>query len=396
MTLRPVRTIAATLLLTLPACSKMPADKTPPADTTRNAAPTPASSGVTSKPFGKLPSGQEVTAYTLKNANGVELTAINYGGIITSLKTPDKTGAFADIVLGYDDLAGYVKTTPYFGAIIGRYGNRIGKATFTLDGKAYALAANNGPNALHGGVAGFDKVLWTGTPVASAAGKAVEFTYTSKDGEEGYPGTLQVTVRYTLTDSNQLQVDYRATTDKATPVNLTQHSYFNLAGDGSGDVLKHEVMLNADRFTPVDSTLIPNGVLQPVAGTPFDFRKPTAIGAHIADTDVQLKNGGGYDHNWVLNRSGAGLSAAARVVEPTTGRTLEVATTEPGIQFYTGNFLDGTITGKSGHVYKHRTGFCLETQHFPDSPNQPSFPSTILKPGETYSSQTVFTFGVVR
>lgn len=397
MTFRPAPLAAATLLLTLTACSKMPADKSPASDAAATAASNiRTESGVDVRPFGTLPSGQDVLAYTLKNANGVELTAISYGGIITSLKTPDKTGAFTDIVLGYDNLDGYLKTTPYFGAIIGRYGNRIGKATFSLDGKTYTLAANNGPNALHGGVQGFDKVLWTGKPVAATDGKAVEFSYTSKDGEEGYPGTLQVTVRYTLTDSNQLQIDYHATTDKATPVNLTQHSYFNLAGDGSGDILQHEVQLDADRFTPVDSTLIPTGVLQPVAGTPFDFRTPTAIGSRINNADQQLKNGGGYDHNWVLTRSGTGLSHAARVVEPTSGRTLDVSTTEPGIQFYTGNFLDGTITGKSGHVYKHRTGFCLETQHFPDSPNQPSFPSTILRPGQTYTSRTVYTFGVTR
>lgn len=396
MTFRPASLAAATLLLTLTACSKMPADKSPAADSPSADAGTAQQSGVETKPFGKLPSGQEVTAYTLKNANGIELTAITHGGIITSLKTPDKTGAFTDIVLGYDNVDGYVKATPYFGAIIGRYGNRIANAKFSLDGKTYALAANNGPNALHGGVQGFDKVLWTGKPVAVSGGKAVEFSYTSKDGEEGYPGTLQVTVRYTLTDSNQLQVDYHATTDKATPVNLTQHTYFNLAGDGSGDVLNHEVTLDADRFTPVDSTLIPTGVLQPVAGTPFDFRKPTTIGSRINGADQQLKNAGGYDHNWVLTRTGTGLSHAAHVTEPTSGRTLDVSTTEPGIQFYTGNFLDGTITGKAGHVYKHRTGFCLETQHFPDSPNQPSFPSTILKPGAEYSSRTVFTFGVVR
>ncbi|MCC7054497.1 MAG: galactose mutarotase [Gemmatimonadaceae bacterium] len=397
MTFRTARLCAASLLLTLTACRNMPADKAPSTD---NAAPaassTPTPAGVQTAPFGTLPSGQAVTQYTLKNANGIELRAITYGGIITSLKTPDKTGAFADIVLGYDNLDGYLKTTPYFGAIVGRYGNRIAKGKFTLDGTTHTLATNNGPNALHGGVVGFDKVLWTGKPVTVAGGQAVEFSYTSKDGEEGYPGTLQVTVRYTLTDSNQLQIEYHATTDKATPVNITQHSYFNLAGDGSGDVLKHEVTLNADRFTPVDSTLIPTGALQSVAGTPFDFRKPTAIGARINDTDTQLKNGGGYDHNWVLTRNGEGLSAAAHVYEPTSGRTLHVETTEPGVQFYTGNFLDGTITGKSGHVYKYRNGFCLETQHFPDSPNQAAFPSTILKPGAEHVSRTVFTFGVER
>jgi aldose 1-epimerase len=390
-------TRAGAIILTLSSCSTMPADKTPHPDSGAvNSAAGTVQSRIATTPFGRLPSGQDVTQYTLKNASGIELRVIDYGGIITSLKTPDRNGAFADIVLGYDDLAGYLKTTPYFGAIIGRYGNRIASAQFTLDGVSHTLAANNGPNALHGGVVGFDKVLWTATPFAVDGGTGVRLTYTSKDGEEGYPGTLQVAVTYTLSDSNQLAIDYRATTDKATPVNLTQHSYFNLAGDGSGDVLQHVVAIDADRFTPVDSTLIPTGALQPVTGTPFDLRTPTAIGAHINSADAQIRNGGGYDHNWVLSRTGAGLAHAARVLEPTSGRTLDVATTEPGIQFYTGNFLDGTITGKSGHVYKYRNGFCLETQHFPDSPNQPAFPSTILRPGVAYESHTVFSFGVVR
>jgi aldose 1-epimerase len=348
--------------------------------------------GVTHAPFGKTADGQPVEIYTLTNANGVEIKALNYGCIITSLKVPDRAGKMADVVLGYDTLDGYLKASPYFGAVVGRYGNRIAKGQFTLDGKTYKLATNNGPNHLHGGNRGFDKVVWKATPKNGSDRVGVEFTRTSPDGEEGYPGSLQATVTYTLTDANALVVEYRAVTDKATPVNLTQHSYFNLAGDG--DILGHELTIHASRYTPVDDTLIPTGELATVDGTPFDFRKLTAIGARIATENAQLKNGGGYDHNWVLNRSGSGLQPAARLVDPKSGRTLDVATTEPGLQFYSGNFLDGTITGKGGHVYRHRTGLSLETQHYPDSPNHPNFPSTILRPGETYSSQTVFTFGV--
>jgi aldose 1-epimerase len=344
--------------------------------------------------FGKLPDGSPVERFTLKNAAGIELRAISYGGIITSLRVPDRNGRVDDIVLGFDRLDGYLKDPPFFGAIIGRYGNRIAKGQFTLDGKTYKLATNNGPNHLHGGTKGFDKVLWTVEPVAGK--NAIAFSRTSPDGEEGYPGNLRVQVTYTLTDKNELVVDYRATTDKPTIVNLTQHSYFNLAGQASGDILQHQLMLNADRYTPVDETLIPTGELAPVEGTPFDFRKPTAIGARIDQTHPQLKNGLGYDHNWVLNRSGAGLQLAARVVEPKTGRTMEIRTTEPGIQFYSGNFLDGTLTGKQGAKYNHRTGFCLETQHFPDSPNHPKFPSTTLRPGSEYRTTTVFTFGVAK
>lgn len=346
------------------------------------------------EPFGRMPDGQAVERFTLTNARGVVLQAINYGGIITSLRVPDRNGRFDDIVLGFDNLDGYLKDNPFFGAIIGRYGNRIGKGAFTLEGKTYKLATNNGVNHLHGGNKGFDKVLWTAEPVAGR--NAIAFTRTSPDGEEGYPGNLRVRVTYTLTDANELIVDYSATTDKATPVNLTQHSYFNLAGQTSGDILGHQLMLNAERYTPVDDTLIPTGELAPVAGTPFDFRKSTAIGDRINQEDPQVTNGKGYDHNWVLNRKGDGRQLAARVVEPTTGRTLEITTTEPGIQFYSGNFLDGTLTGKAGAVYKHRTGFCLETQHYPDSPNQPTFPSTILKPGAEYQTSTVFTFGIAK
>jgi aldose 1-epimerase len=349
--------------------------------------------GVTRAPFGKMADGAQVEVFTLTNARGVEVKAITYGGIIQSLRVPDKAGRLADVVLGFDSLDGYLKEHPFFGAIIGRYGNRIGKAQFTLNGQTYKLAANNGPNHLHGGVKGFDKIVWTGQVAEDKRGAAVAFSRTSPDGEEGYPGNLKVRVVYVLTDDNALIVDYEATTDKATPVNLTQHSYFNLAGQGTGDILGHELMINADRYTPVDGTLIPTGELAPVAGTPFDFRKAVAIGARINDNHPQIANGKGYDHNWVLNRKGAGLQLAARVKEPKSGRTLEIQTTEPGIQFYAGNFLDGTIKGKGGHVYGHRTGFCLETQHYPDSPNQPKFPSTILQPGQTYKTSTVFKFG---
>jgi aldose 1-epimerase len=356
-------------------------------------APEPAKRGVTRAPFGMLRNNTPVESYTLTNANGLEMRVTNYGGTITSLKVPDRSGHVDDIVLGFDTIDGYLKDPPYFGALIGRYGNRIAKGQFTLDGQTYQLATNNGPNHLHGGVKGFDKVLWNAMPADGADGVSVTLTRTSPDGEEGYPGNLQVSVRYMLTDKNELAIDYRATTDKPTPVNLTQHSYFNLAADG-GDILGHELMLNANRYTPVDDTLIPTGELAAVEGTPFDFRKATAIGARINTDNLQLKNGKGYDHNWVLNRTGTGLERAATVFEPKSGRTLEVATTEPGVQLYSGNFLDGTITGKGGRVYKLRSGLCLETQHFPDSPNHPNFPSTILKPGQTYASRTVFTFGV--
>jgi aldose 1-epimerase len=341
-----------------------------------------------------MPDGKPVEVFTLTNAHGAEVRAITYGGIITSIKVPDRAGRMADIVLGFDSIEGYLKDHPFFGAIIGRYGNRIAKGQFVLDGRTITLAKNNGPNHLHGGMKGFDKVLWAAEPMKGQAG--VVFSRISPDGEEGYPGNLSVRVSYTLTDKNELVVDYLGTTDKPTPVNLTQHSYFNLTGDGSSDILGHQLTINADRYTPVDDTLIPTGELAPVEGTPFDFRKATPIGARITGSDAQLLNGKGYDHNWVLNRNGSGLQLAARVVEPKSGRTLEVRTEEPGLQFYSGNFLDGTITGKGGHVYKHRTGFCLETQHYPDSPNQPNFPSTILKPGQEYRTRTVFTFGVTK
>ena len=348
--------------------------------------------GVTRTETSTLVGGKPVEVFTLTNAAGAEVKAMTFGGIITSWRVPDRRGQLADIVLGYDDPAQYVKdNSPYFGAIVGRYGNRIAKARFTLDGRTYPLAANNGVNHLHGGVQGFDKVLWQGE--ALRGGTAVVFTRTSADGEEGYPGNLKARVTYTLTDKNELMVAYEATADKPTVVNLTQHTYFNLAGQGTGNILGHVLRINADRYTPVDATLIPTGELAPVDKTPFDFRQPTAIGARIQSEHPQIQFGRGYDHNWVLARSGAGLSLAADVYEPTSGRTLQVRTTEPGVQFYAGNFLDGTITGKGGRVYQQRSGFCLETQHFPDSPNQPTFPSTTLRPGETYRSRTVFTTG---
>ena len=349
---------------------------------------------VTTERFGTMPDGTVVDVYTLKNAGGMEVRAISYGGIITSLKVPDRAGAMADVVMGFDNLEGYLAGHPYFGAIIGRYGNRIGKGQFALDGKTYTLAKNNGPNHLHGGVKGFDKVVWKTAPVEGQ--NAITFTRMSPDGEEGYPGNLQVRVIYTLSDANELIVDYHATTDKPTPVNLTQHSYFNLAGDGSGDILGHGLTINADRYTPVDDTLIPTGELASVEGTPFDFRQPRAIGERIGMKHPQLIAGKGYDHNWVLNRSGSGQQFAARVGDSKSGRTLEITTDQPGIQFYAGNFLDGSLKGKSGRVYAHRTGFCLETQHYPDSPNKPTFPSTILKPGEEYKTRTVFKFGVAQ
>lgn len=349
---------------------------------------------ITQVPFDRLPDGQVVDILTLRNGNGIEMTVLTYGGIITSLKTPDRTGALDDIVLGFDDLKSYIEQSPYFGCLIGRYGNRIAKGRFTLDGKTYALATNNGANHLHGGVKGWDKAVWNFDAFQRADGVGVILTHTSPDGDEGYPGTVKAKVTYTLTETNQLIVDYEAQTDKTTVINLTQHSYFNLAGAKAATILDHELTLHASKFTPVDDTLIPTGQLAPVDGTPFDFRTATAIGARINGTDEQLTRGKGYDHNYVLDRTGAGLAKAAEVVEPTTGRTMTVATTEPGIQFYSGNFLDGTLTGKGGRVYPQRAGFCLETQHYPDSPNHPNFPTTQLTPGQTYATQTVFTFGV--
>ena len=343
------------------------------------------------KPFGETSEGQQVRLYTLRNANGLIADVMTYGAIVVTLKTPDRNGKMGDIVLGYDNLQDYIRNSPYFGAIVGRYGNRIGQGKFTLDGVEYKLAVNNGENHLHGGIKGFDKVVWSDEPVWRADAVGVKLSYLSKDGEEGYPGNLNATVIYLLTNNNELRIEYEATTDKATPVNLTHHGYFNLTG-GQRDILDHVLALNADKFTPVDKGLIPTGELLPVAGTPMDFTRSTAIGARIGNDFEQLKFGGGYDHNWVLNKGGRSMIAAARVYEPTTGRVMEIRTTEPGIQFYSGNFLDGTITGKGGTVYKHRWGLCLETQHYPDSPNKPNFPSTILRPGQNYETTTIYRF----
>jgi len=348
-------------------------------------------SRVTSEPFGRTPDSREVTAYTLRNATGIAVQVLNYGGLITSLTVPDRSGVFADIVLGYKVLDGYLNANPYFGALVGRCANRLAGGRFVLHGRKYQLAVNNGPNHLHGGPGGFDKVMWKVTPSRDTA--AVALSRVSPDGEEGYPGNLSTTVTYTLTDANQLVLHYHATTDQATPVNLTQHTYFNLAGEGAGDVLGHELTISADRYTPVNAAQIPTGELASVEGTPFDFRTPTLIGARIHDAHEQLLFGEGYDQNFVLNATGAGLEPAARVIEPVSGRVLDVATTQPGMQFYSGNRLDGSIAGKRGHVYGRRSGFCLETQHFPDSPNHPQFPTVILEPDEEYSQTTVITFG---
>ncbi len=356
----------------------------------------PSTGTISQAPFGKTPDGTPVEIYTLRNGHGMEARIMTYGGIVVSLKVPDKNGNLGDVVLGFDNLQGYVnsnyvKSCPYFGALIGRYGNRIANGKFTLDGVPYTLAVNNAPNHLHGGIKGFDKVVWKAMSLLTPDGPALELTYDSKDGEEGYPGNLSVTAIYTVTEDNALKLEFTATTDKDTLCNLTHHSYFNLRG--SGNILDHVVYINADKFTPTDSTLIPTGELRPVDGTPFDFRTPTAIGARINDTNYdQIKFANGYDDNWVLNHPPGKLGLAARLSEPTTGRVMEVWTTAPGVQFYTGNFLDGTFTGKGGWVYQFRDGCCFEPQDFPDSPNHPNFPSTELKPGETYHNTIIYKF----
>jgi aldose 1-epimerase len=353
-----------------------------------------AKSNMQKQAFGKTPDGQPVDLYTLTNKNGMEATITNYGGTVVSLKVPDHQGKFDDVVLGYDKITDYAEGKSYFGAIIGRYGNRIAHGKFAIGSSTYTLAKNNGENTLHGGNIGFNKRVWSAKEVSGPAGPALELTYLSKDMEEGFPGNLSVKVVYTLTDQNSLKIDYSATTDKETVVNLTNHSYFNLAGQGSGDILQHRLLLHAEKFTPVDAGLIPTGELRPVKGTPFDFSTPTAIGVRIDQVEEQIKLGMGYDHNFVLTRGikNGTLALAAVVHEPKTGRVLEVWTTEPGVQFYTGNFLDGTGTGKGGKPYGRRTAFCLETQHFPDSPNHPAFPSTLLKPGAQYHTTTVYKF----
>lgn len=345
-----------------------------------------------SRSFGTTKEGTAVNLYKLTSANGMSVTVTNYGGIVTSILVPDRQGKLADVVLGFDSLDGYLGEHPYFGAIVGRYGNRIANGRFSIGANTYTLAKNNGENALHGGLRGFDKAVWSAKEFTEKGARGVELNYLSKDGEEGYPGDLDISVRYTLTDGNELKIDYSAKATKSTVVNLTNHSYFNLAGQGEGDILGHEVTIHADRFTPVDAGLIPTGELRSVTGTPFDFTSRTAIGDRINADNEQIKFGGGYDHNFVLNGRGGLMRPVAEVLEPKSGRTMLVHTTQPGMQFYTGNFLDGTIRGKGGKIYGKRYAFCMETQHFPDSPNKPAFPSTLLKPGEQYLTQTSYTF----
>jgi len=346
--------------------------------------------GIRRTPFGKSPEGKLIELFTLRNATGAEVRITNYGGIVTHLFVPDHSGQFGDVVLGYDTLDGYLKNNPYFGCLVGRFGNRIAGGRFTLDGQTYTLACNNGPNHLHGGLKGFDKVLWTARPLDSEVDPSLELCYLSPDGEEGYPGNLNVTAIYTLTNDNALRLSFTATTDEATIVNLTHHSYFNLAC--AGNILDHEVMITADRFTPVNENLIPTGEVAPVRGTPLDFTTAHKIGDRINASHEQLQRGQGYDHNFVINNSTGQLAKVAEVFEPLSGRVLELLTTEPATQFYSGNFLDGSITGKGGQIYAQRSGFCLEPQHFPDSPNQPNFPPVTLRPGQEYRSTMVYKF----
>jgi aldose 1-epimerase len=361
---------------------------------------TPKTARVKQESFGKTADGREAKVFTLTSAKGGEARLTDYGATLVSLKMPDRSGKSDEIVLGFDSIEGYTneayqKANPYLGAIAGRYANRIAKAKFKLGETEYKLAANNGANSLHGGKVGFDKVFWTGREVPAENGAAVEFTYLSKDGEEGFPGNLTSKVIYTLTDNNELKIDYTATTDKETIVNLTHHSYFNLAGTGSGDILKHKLQILADKFTPIDKDSIPLAGLKAVEGTPFDFRQAKEIGKDIEANDEQIKNGKGYDHNFVLNGEAGKMRPAATVTEEGSGRVMEVMTTEPGIQLYTGNFLDGSLKNKNGATFNQRTGFCLETQHYPDSPNRPDFPSTVLKPGDTYRTSTVYKFSTL-
>lgn len=377
-TLRIAALVAGGLLF----ASCKPSDTMPAADLPK----------ILSTSFGTTPEGASVGLYTLMNTQGMEVTLTAYGATVTSIKAPDREGRYAEVTLGYDNLEAYLAGSPFFGTVAGRYANRIGNAQFSLDGNVYTLAKNNGPNSLHGGLKGFDKQIWTANPIENLNGVGIEFSYTSPDGEEGYPGKLDVRITYMLTNDNTLRIDYEARTDKPTVVNLTNHTYFNLKDAGKTPILGHEVRLNADRYTPIDETLIPTGELAPVAGTPFDFTTARAIGERIDAEDTQIAYGMGYDHNFVLNREGDGLELAAEVYEPTTGRVLQVHTTEPGVQFYTGNFLDGSFVAPDGTPYARRTGFCLETQHFPDSPNKPDFPSTRLDPGQVYRSSTTFAF----
>ena len=350
--------------------------------------------GITRQTWGKTAAGEAVELYTLTNGKGASVQIATLGGTVVSLKVPDKAGALGDVVLGFDSLEGYLGAHPFFGVLVGRYGNRIGNAQFTLDGKTYTLAKNNGVNTLHGGRKGFDKYVWKAREVPSPDGLAIELTHVSPDGDEGYPGTLSVTVRYTWTESTGLRIDYTATTDKPTVLNLTNHSYFNLSAGASATILDHTLHLLADTFTPVDKGLIPTGELRAVAGTAFDFSKPRRIGEFIDATDEQIAFGGGYDHNFVFRQPPGTMRLGARVVDPASGRILDLTTTEPGVQFYTGNFLDGSLKGRGGKPYVKRSGFCLETQHYPDSPNKPAFPSVVLRPGETYKTTTQYTFSV--
>jgi aldose 1-epimerase len=393
--------LAATALAT--GCASNSATSSPPASAPQAAAANPPAaeattqSSVTHEPFGTTLDGKPVEIYTLQNDNGMVVRIMTYGGIIQSVKVPDKSGQMGDVALGYDTLDGYLTNSPYFGALIGRYGNRIAKGHFTLDGQEYTIFTNNVPNTLHGGRIGFDKRVWTvdKADLNKHGRPELVLSYTSPDGEEGYPGTLKVTATYVLlTKENTLRLSFKATTDKDTVVNLTGHSYFNLAGQGQGTVLDQVVYIDADKYTPVDSTLIPTGEIAPVEGTPFDFRTPTAIGARIGNDNEQLKFGGGYDHNFVVNHPMDKLGLDARVMDPKSGRVFEIWSTSPGLQFYSGNFLDGTIIGKGGMTYVHRGAFAMEPQHYPDSPNQPSFPSTVLHPGDTYHNTIVYKFSV--
>jgi aldose 1-epimerase len=373
-------------LMAVAACRQQAAPPPPPVEPMTHP-PT-----LTRQPFGTMPDGTAVELFTFTNGHGVEVRIMSLGATVVSIKTPDRQGQLGDVVLGYDTFDGYLHNTSFFGVVVGRYGNRIAKGRFTLDGHAYTLATNDGENHLHGGLKGFDKAVWTPEIVDAAGVPSLKLQYVSTDGEEGYPGTLTATVTYTLTDDNALKIAYAATTDKKTVVNLTNHSYFNLAG--RGDILSHELTIDADRFTPVDKGLIPTGELKAVAGTPFDFTTPHAIGARIDQADQQIEYGHGYDHNFVLNKPLGAFGVAATAYDPSSGRVLTVSTSEPGVQFYTGNFLDGSVRGKGGQAYQRRSAFCLETQHYPDSPNRRTFPSTVLEPGQRYETTTVFAFSV--
>jgi len=381
-----MRAIYMIWLLCLAACQSSPTQQ----EETTETMPT---SSISQQPFGTTNEGTSVELYTLTNAD-TEVDITNYGGVITAWRVPDAEGNTGDVVLGYNDMEGYRAKPSFFGALVGRYGNRIANGEFTLDGETYSLAKNNGQNHLHGGLKGFDKVVWEADTATSDDGPQLILRYTSPDGEEGYPGTLETKVTYTLQADNTLRIDYEATTDKPTIINLTNHSYFNLSGDPSNPILDHQVMINADRYVPVDETLIPLGDLEPVEGTPFDFTEPTVVGKRIDADHPQIVNGKGYDHCWVLNGPENELSLAATVFDPKTKRFMEVFTTEPGIQFYSGNFLDGTAVGKEGVSYGKRSALCLETEHFPDSPNQPDYPSVVLRPGETYRTTTAYRFSV--